>query len=586
MSKVWSVLGVVLLVLVLAPVASADRQVGALSLKVVGLPGGERAALSLEGPRASGHGRATRRISAARVRTLRGLPAGVYRVRLAKVKVRHRHGTIRRGAVASPINRRLKLKVRAGRVTKANLAYGTIVNPGVRPVSGDVVGVVGDPTSPSAVFLERAGGVRRGSILSASPSGTLPAGLLARVTAVKRQGARTRAEVVPAGIYEVAPNMSLDIPLQPADVAAASALAKCGPSGSSFSPFARVSDIHLTGGWTTTRVLFAEVPSGATVELHFKASAGVDVVAGGAFSCSVPLPAIAVQGMAGPIPVYGGIRPTASGQIAAQGKLHSEGSTDITIGTSASISGGAKPILNFGSPRFDFTSELFAGVKAGVGLDAELGIGAANAANLHLKMSNSLDFTAALGKCAWDLNLGSFGVGGKVGPISISGPSTPPLYHRNLWRRNCSGPVAAPPPPPPPPPAPVGPLTRATMSWDTDSDIDLYTWDSQGNVLYYGEREGIPNAQLVEDVIPSSEESSHAAELFQETAEFNRPYTFGICDYRGEGADVTLTVTDPGGAVRTYTYPLFYEGDSAVITSSPPGVDYSPSTEWCRYSSE
>ena len=49
------------------------------------------------------------------------------------------------------------------------------------------------------------------------------------------------------------------------------------------------------------------------------------------------------------------------------------------------------------------------------------------------------------------------------------------------------------------------------MSWDTDSDIDLYTWDDQGDVLFYGEREGIPNAELIEDVIPLEGEYSHSA---------------------------------------------------------------------------
>jgi hypothetical protein len=144
----------------------------------------------------------------------------------------------------------------------------------------------------------------------------------------------------------------------------------------------------------------------------------------------------------------------------------------------------------------------------------------------------------------------------------------------------------APIPAPAPPPATL-PLTRATMAWDTDSDIDLYTWDASGNLLYYGEREGIPNTELVEDVIPVEGEFSHVPEVFRETADLNRPYTFGICDFRGEGADVTLTVTDPGGGTRSYFHTLDYEGDSAVITSSPQGFDYSPPfDDWCHYLEE
>lgn len=484
-------------------------------------------------------------------------------------------------AVASPVSSHIKVKVRAGATTKVEVKYGTIVNPGLRSASGKILHVVGDSTSPRELVMRGAHGVHKGTVLSAHPSSLLPQGLLAKVISTRRSDGALRVKVAPAGIYEVAPNLSFDIPLSEAEAARVSALLNCGPTGSSFSPFARISDIHLTGGWTTTHVLFADVTNGATVELHFKAAAGVDITAGSGFSCSVSLPSIAIQGMAGPIPVYGAIKPQAKAEVASQGKLHTEGSTDLTLGTSVQIPGGAKPILSFGSPHFTLNSKAFTGLTASVGLDAELGIGVANAANLHLSMGNDLNFNASPGNCNWDLDLGSFGVGGKIGFVDIDGPSTPPLFHRNLWHQSC-GAV----PPPPPPPTPTGPLTRATMSWDTDSDIDLYTWDSEGNVLYYGEREGIPNARLIEDVIPLYGEYEHPPEFFQETSDYNRPYTFGICDFRGEGADVTLTVVDPNGGSRTFHRTLYYEGDSAVITSSPAGVDYSPPWEWCQYLNE
>lgn len=570
--------------------AVAGGKPGSLALKVIGLPRGEGASLLVEGPRASGGGRVTRHLSVARGRRLSRLPAGRYRITVKKVRLRRRHQTIERGAVASPVSTHIKVRVRAGSVAKVEVKYGTIVNPGVRSANGKITDVVGSPVDPSELVMRGARGVHPGTVLSAPPSASLPQGLLVRVTSTHRSHGALRVAVAPAGIYEVAPNMSFDIPLSGAEAARVSSLLKCGPTGSSFSPFARISDIHLTGGWTTTHVLFADVTNGATVELHFKAAAGVDVTAGSGFSCSVSLPSIAIQGMAGPIPVYGAIKPEAKAEVASQGKLHTEGSTEITLGTSVRVPGGAKPILSFGSPQFTLSSELFTGLKAGVGLNAELGIGAANAANLHLSLGNNLDFSASPGNCSWDLDLGSFGIGGKIGPFDIDGPSTPPLYHHNLWHQSCGAvpppPAPAPPPPTPAPPTPSGPLTRATMSWNTDSDIDLYTWDSEGNVLYYGEREGIPNAQLVEDVIPLYGEYEHPAELFQETADFNRPYTFGICDYRGEGADVTLTVIDPDGSSRTFHETLYFEGDGVVITSSPEGVDYSPSWAWCHYATE
>jgi hypothetical protein len=511
---------------------------------------------------------------------LRHLQAGSYLITATPVKIRHRHRSIGRGALASPDARSFRIRIKPKHAAKIEIRYGTIVNPGIRAASGKIAAVIGDPAAPQGVVLRSSDGVHRGTILSAHPSARLPKGLLGRVTSVHRKKHHLQAMLAPVSIYEVAPNMSFDVPLTKTDAARVSAALKCGPSGSSFSPYARISDIHLSGGWTTTRFLFRDVTNGATLELHFKASAGVNVVAGGGFSCSLPLPALGIQGMAGPIPVYGAIRPTAKGEVLAQGSLDSQGSTDVTLGTTVTVPGGARPIVNFGSPHFTFSSAVFTGVKARVGLNAELGVGAANLANLHLELDNSLDFVAAPGNCSWDLNLGSFSVGGSVGPFSISGPSSPPIYHGNLWHRRCGGAPA-----PPPAPTPSGPLTRATMGWDSDSDMDLYVWDDQGNETYFGDREAIPSAQLVEDVIPGEGETSHAAETFIETADLNRPYTFGICDYRGEGGDVTLRVVDPGGATRTYARTLYFEGDSAVVTSSPLGVDYSPPWEWCRYAS-
>ena len=136
-------------------------------------------------------------------------------------------------------------------------------------------------------------------------------------------------------------------------------------------------------------------------------------------SCSLKLPALVFQGMAGPVPVYGGIRPGATVEIGAAGNLSTETSTDINVG--AKISGvplSAAPIAGFTSPRVDFNASVFTGVKAGLSLAAEVGIGAANAANIHVDLTNSLAFTAAPGQCSWDMDLGKLSATGEVGPLS------------------------------------------------------------------------------------------------------------------------------------------------------------------------
>jgi hypothetical protein len=469
--------------------------------------------------------------------------------------------------------------------TTVRVRYGTILNPGVRSVTGRIAKVLGSPESPSGVILRGRQGVRVGSILSAHPSRRLPKGLLARVGSVRHRAGRSIVRLRPASIYEVAPNMSFDIPLSGTEAAQASKLIDCGPS---VQPFVHFSDIHLTGGWTTTKVAFVHVSTGATMDLKFRAGAGVSVSAAAGLACELKLPEVGLQGMAGPIPVYGGIRPRAKAEVGAAGKLYTEGSTVIDLGARVgAVPPVATPDLSFGSPSFKVGAELFVGLKASLGLDAELGVGAANAANLHVTFGNSLDFTAAPGNCSWDLNLGTFSGGGKLGPFDVSTPSTPPLYHHNVWHQPCGSSPPPPPAPPPPPPSsttsPV-PFQRATMSWSTDSDIDLYSWDQEGDYAYFGERYGVPDAELIEDIIPWEGEVVHLSEVFQETANPGRTFTFGICDYwdHGEGANVTLTVDDPGGGTRTFHHILVGTGDNAILTVSPEGSGYIPAPGWCR----
>jgi hypothetical protein len=124
------------------------------------------------------------------------------------------------------------------------------------------------------------------------------------------------------------------------------------------------------------------------------------------------------------------------------------------------------------------------------------------------------------------------------------------------------------------------------MSWGTDSDIDLYTWDQGGNLVSYFERFGIADAELVEDVIPSFGEASHAPEIFQETANPGRTYTFGICVFRGGGGNVTLDVTDPNGSHRSFQRSFFEAGESALVTTSPDGSGFDPGSNWCSFLEE
>jgi hypothetical protein len=579
-----------------AAAAQARRAGGArgkLVLRLGGIPSGERVAISISGPPQAPHrGHLQRRLRLRAPRRTLSLAPGRYRLTVGKLRIERSQGAVKRGATAMPAHRHFKVLVRAGRTRKLDVVYDSIVNPGVRDVSGAVVRVLGDPLAPSGVLLRPGVRVRHGQILSAAPSAALPNGLLARAITVT-DGRRQQVVLRAASIYEVAPNFSFDVPVTVAEGASASQLVKC-EANAGVDPFVHLDHFRVSGGWTTTHIGFIDIKTGATAELHFHAAAGLNITTPGGVSCSLKLPSLGFQGMAGPIPVYGAVRPGATIDVGAAATLRPEVSTDVAIGARASaVPPRASPILDFSSPSAKLSASVFAGVKAGLSLGAELGIGAMNAANLHVDLTNSLNFSANPGQCSWDLDLGAFSATGEVGPLSISTPSSPAI-HKNLWHGACGSPPAPPPAPAPAPPAtpiptvPTGPtsLVRAAMYWDTDADVDLYAWDAFGNLTYFGERDGIPGAELVHDVIPLEGEVVHPPEFFQETAAFGRPYTFGICDYHRVGGEITLLVIDPGGSARAFHETLLEAGEGVVITTSPVGVGYEPEPGWCRFAED
>jgi len=565
---------------------------GKLTIRVIGLPPGQAAALRISGaPQRSHDARLRRRLAPRRAITKLRLAPGNYRLKVSPVEISRHHGLIEKGARATPARRRLHVRIVSGKDRTVTVRYGSIVNPGVRDVTHAVAQVLGSPTEPSAVVLKSGVRVERGQVLSSHPTAALPHGLLARVLSVSGKGAE-QVILRGASIYEVAPSFSFDVPVTVTEGAEASQLVKCAASSSEpgASPFVHLTNFHVTGGWQTTRLGLINLKTGATAEVHFDVSAGVSVKTSAGLKCSLNLPSVGFQGMAGPIPVYGGVRPGAEVTVGGSASMTSEGTTSVTIGAKASaIPPEATPILGFSTPKFKVSSSVFAGVTAGLSLGAEVGIGAENAANIHVDLTNGVDFTAAPGECKWDLDLGSFSATGELGPLSISTPSTPSL-HKNLWHAPC-GAAPAPPPPPAPAPAPTPiapalPLNRAVMNWNTDADVDLYTWDNLGELLYFGEREGIPYGELVNDVIPLEGETVHFPEVYRETAFPFRSYTFGICDYHRTGGPVTLEVFDPDGGVRVFHQTLYGEGEGFVITTSPLGILFQPPPGWCRYAGE
>lgn len=553
------------------------RSSGKLTIAISGLPRGERGNVVVVGPRQSP--RAKRRFhrvvnGLGRVR-LRGLKPGKYKLKVGVVQIERRHGTIKRGATAFPARAKLRVRVKRGSSARVQARYRTIRNPGLKTVPPrEVIRTLGKQKRPRGIVLRGGRNYRRGMLVSSKPSVKLPRGLLARVKRVERGRSKTVLRLRPADIYEVAPNISFRARLNVGSAATASAALTC-EGGSGISPFVRISDVWVDGSWTTANVWpFGDVKAGAKVDLSFDVGAGVDIASVLGGSCQLTLPGFTLQGFAAGIPVYGSVKPVLVGSAGAGVRLKAEGTVRVNTGARISVlPPSAVPSLGFGSPRFTFQDEVFADVGLGFGLQSEVGLGVDGAANIHAGFGNNLDFHVGGGSCSWNLRLGTFSAGGKLGRFGISTPSTPPLIDKLLWQTPCA-----------PPPLP-SPLLRAQAEWHTDADVDLYAWDEAGNETYFADRDAISGAELVEDVIPGEAEIVHDPERFNENQLLGRRLTFGLCLFRGDPTDVTLTVPfvpDPRGPTGVYPVRLDHEGHGIVVAASPVGPAFTPPSDWCR----
>ena len=61
-----------------------------------------------------------------------------------------------------------------------------------------------------------------------------------------------------------------------------------------------------------------------------------------------------------------------------------------------------------------------------------------------------------------------------------------------------------------------------------------------------------------------------------------RHLTFRLCVYEGSKVNAELTVTDPGGATRTFTLYLPDDKSAVLVTASPAGGGYVPETRMVR----
>lgn len=406
---------------------------GSLSVRVIGLPPGQPVHGVLRGP-----GGLERSVSAAGL-TISKARAGVYRLVLRPVTISRTRGSIEKGAIGQPVQRTTSIRVRAGRRSNLVGTYGSIINPGIKTLSGGVVSVTGSPENPTSVVLSGHRTFVPRAIISMPPNVRLPRGLLSHVVAVSYRAGNTLVSLRAASIYEVAPNFQFNVPLQASQATAADFSAGCGlPSG--LSPYRRIKSVSFSGGWSTADVFGVHVTDGVRVSVHITVEAGIEVTAGVGISCSLSV-AFHASGMAGPIPVTAGIEGNLTGSAAIGGILDSGGSIEVNAGGHTVGFPPAMlliPDVSFGNPHFTLTAKHFAQATAGIGLTVKAGVGVGGAASLTLNVGTSLDFTAHPASCLWDARFGQFSAEGELLDWHLSTPQTPALFTQQLGGNFCA----------------------------------------------------------------------------------------------------------------------------------------------------
>lgn len=426
--------------------AGESAQSGSLTVKVSGLPANAPAAVRVSGP--DGFSAELRHS-----RGFAGLTPGTYRIRVSRVRLDRPAKEIPAGSDAFPAKAVVSVRVRPHRHAVAAAAYGTIRSSNIVVLRRPVDAVVGSATAPTAIALSAssARGISPGTILSATPSTALPAGLFHRVVGVKRQRGKVVLALEPASLWEAFPGLDLtaSVPLgaesAPASATSSDVLsavdlsfsrdllakklkASCGlsPGGWSFSPSGSLRptlnvDIHRH---------YLVVPYGE-LSLNVKGSLGIEATVPAGLHCEFTIPLrgfqafIVVAGV--PVPVEGGVDLVVKLQNNEAIAVKATAGLEVTGGMSFD-GAKAKPIFKVDPSGSGSVSGVNGAIE--VGPKVQAGIGAL-AGNAHVDLTPRLAGEAKSPGCEILLRA-SAGAGFDLGSFhpSINTPSWQhALYH-------------------------------------------------------------------------------------------------------------------------------------------------------------
>ncbi len=417
--------------------AQAATAGGSLRVAVSGMAKGQPVSVVL-----SRSGQKTRTVRR-QGQLLRGLRAGVWRVRVLPVKTARRAGAVPRVATVFPRRTGLSVRVRPKRTAQLRVAYGSVLNPRVRPAPA-ALSVAGNPVRPTSITVPVRGAPGRGSIILSGPAAMLPEGLVARVTRVAAGPLGTRTLLLThIPVSEAVPVISYSGPLldQRKRSAGFGAYADLKLEGSACGVFGGF-DVGGSFRFGTPRIE-AQIDAGrfgfkakAVFVIHSQPEATVRMTTDGGVFCERELAAptfIVGYIPAGPVPVpvYASIPLTMRAEASARTIMTSKIAWDMAVGV-RSRGVMLAPVFEAHNPSMDIqvSSDVTSKVGPSVGLEA--GVGLRGAASISVTVATAVEFSTSGRQCSWDWKLGEFTGEAAVGPLTLRTPSGSVSSHR-LW---------------------------------------------------------------------------------------------------------------------------------------------------------
>lgn len=542
------------------------------------------------------------------------LPAGSKAVTArVRVEVRTKRVTTVRmkNRKAKRVTRPVVRRVGAGRWKTVRFARGGRVA-SVATVRPGQIQSITPPTSTAAGSIHLSGNasrVKRNQVIAMGITPATPEGLLVRVTDITRNSSGAIVGVVPARLSDVVPAGTMDVTIPVAKVARLNAseqttrALECtsGRSATASAVAELSSGLSLSAGWTGGSLLPPRTPQ-LTATLNGKVQARLEgsIVLDGQAACTLtpvdlfpkPIRLASFTVQVGPVPVPIII----DGQVTLNGKAEASGSLTTRVKARAEAEAGVTyksgrftPTKKF-DRQFTFDAPAVNGTgSAEVSLSPSIGVRMAGAAGPEIDLTGGLKLTGDLaarpGQPWWKLSAPvSLGAKFKLDLWGIRAESE----RFQLWSEEPVIAQADPSSGAPgssvidqglaPVPLPQGVKTRLT--WDSNTDVDLHTWNQWGQHAFYLALNDIDGGYLDQDVIPG-----YGPETFYETdPDMGNVFTFGVCQYSGENANVTVDVRDTNGATRRFLVVLRGRKAAALLTTSPVGATpyIDASTSWCN----